>query len=301
MSKLINLTTLLLLFISIETSAQSTDTLRQKILQIITAKNAVVGVSIVGNNGKDTVSINGNKHFPLQSVFKFHIALAVLSQIDEGKFSLYQKIQIKKTALLPGLYSPIREKYPNGVTLSLAEILKYTVSESDNAGCDILLKLIGGPIVVENFFRQKKFKDVSIKINEETMQANWDMQYQNWTTPKAANDALIKFFNNKPKLLSKNSYDFIWEIMKATQTGTGRLKGKLPASVIVAHKTGTSGTNKQGITAAVNDIGIVFLPNGDHFFISVFVTNSKENDDSNDEIVADISKACWDYFTKKTN
>jgi beta-lactamase class A/beta-lactamase class A VEB len=62
--------------------------------------------------------------------------------------------------------------------------------------------------------------------------------------------------------------------MKETETGKNRLKGQLPRGTIVAHKTGTSGTNKTtGITAAVNDIGIVFLPNGGHFFISVFANN----------------------------
>ena len=131
-------------------------------------------------------------------------------------------------------------------------------------------------------------------------QNNWDLQYQNWTTPKTANEVLAIFYYNKKKLLSKKSYDFIWKVMKETQTGEHRLKGNLPEKTIVAHKTGSSGTNKEGLTAAVNDIGIIFLPNGQHFFISVFVTESKENADANEKIIADISKATWDYFTTKT-
>jgi beta-lactamase class A len=77
------------------------------------------------------------------------------------------------------------------------------------------------------------------------------------------------------------------------------LKGQLPKGTIIAHKTGTSGSNKDGLTAAVNDIGIVFLPGGRHFFISVFVTDSKEDAATNEKIIADISKAAWDYFTGK--
>lgn len=299
MKPLFRLTALLFLFISLHTAAQTTDLLREKIQQIIAKENAVVGVSMVGNNGKDTVSINGEKHFPLQSVFKFHIAVVVLAEIDKGKFSLDQKITITKKELLPNLYSPIREKYPNGVTLTIAQILTYTVTESDNVGCEVLLRLIGGPQVVEAFFVKNNFKDVSIKINEEVMQANWDLQFQNWTTPKAANEVLAAFYYNKKKLLSKKSYDFIWNTMIATATGADRLKGQLPKHTIVAHKTGSSGTNKQGITAAVNDIGVVFLPNGKHFFISVFVTDSKENADTNEKIIADIGKLVWDYFTVK--
>ena len=299
MNKIFQITVLLLTLISFRASAQTTDSLRQKIQQIISAKKAIVGVSIVGNNGKDTLSVNGERHYPMQSVFKFHIALAVLSQIDKGKFSLDQKIEILKKDLLPGLYSPIRNKYPNGATLTISEILEYTVSASDNVGCDLLLRLIGGPKVVEEYFIKNNFKNVSIKLNEEQQQGNWDLQFQNWTTPKAANEILASFYYNTKKLLSQKSYDFIWKTMKETETGKGRLKGQLPEGTIVAHKTGTSGTNKDGLTAAVNDIGIVFLPGGRHFFISVFVTDSKEDAATNEKIIADISKAAWDYFTSK--
>ena len=300
MTKDFFLAVLLPLVISCNTFAQTTDSLRQEIQKIISTKNAIVGVSIIGNNARDTLSINGEKHFPMQSVFKFHIALAVLDQIDKGKFSFDQKIKIQKKDLLPNLYSPIRDKYPDGATLTISEILEYTVSQSDNVGCDILLKLVGGPKVVEEYFIKNNFKDVSIKINEEVQQANWDLQFKNWTTPNAANEALVRFYYNREKLLSKKSYDFIWKVMKETQTGKARLKGQLPENTIVAHKTGSSGANKKGLTAAVNDIGILFLPDGKYFFISVFVTNSKENADTNEKIISDISKAAWDYFISKT-
>ncbi len=297
MKKIFLLTAIVVLFVANQTLAQSKNDLRQKIEQIVASKKAVVGVSIIGNDGKDKISINGEKHFPMQSVFKFHIGLLMMSEIDKGKFSLDQKIEIKKDELLPGLYSPIREKYPEGATLSIAEILEYTVSQSDNVGCDVLLKLLGGPPTVENYFSKNRFKDIAIKINEETMQNNWDRQFENWTTPNAANKVLESFFYNKKKRLSQTSHDFIWKLMRETSTGKDRLKGKLPEGTVVAHKTGYSGAHKTtGVYAAVNDIGIVFLPNGKHFFISVFVTDSKEDFAANEKIIADIAKASWDHF-----
>ena len=299
MTRLFRLVTLVLTFISAQTFAQTTNALRHKIQQIVSTKNATVGVSIIGNDGKDTISLNGEKHYPMQSVFKFHIALAVLSQIDKGKFSLDQKIEIQKKDLIPNLYSPLREDYPNGATLPIIKILEYTVSLSDNVGCEVLLRLIGGPKIVEDYFVKNHIKDVSIKVNEEQQQADWDLQFKNWTTPKAANETLAKFYNNKKKLLSQKSYDFIWKTMRETETGVNRLKGQLPKGTIVAHKTGSSGANKDGLTAAVNDIGIIFMPNGKYFFISIFVTDSKENADTNEKIIADIAKETWNYFTAK--
>ncbi|MDT3406355.1 UNVERIFIED_CONTAM: beta-lactamase class A [Pseudacidovorax intermedius] len=166
-------------------------------------------------------------------------------------------------------------------------------------GCELLLKMIGGPEVVEKYCKDSGVKDISIKINEETQQANWDLQFLNWTTPKAGNEILELFYANPNKLLSKKSYDFIWKVMRETETGENRLRGQLPKKTVVAHKTGSSGSNKEGITAAVNDMGIVFLPNGKHYFITVFVTKSTENAETNEKIIADISKAAWDYFNRK--
>ncbi len=295
--KLIILVILFFIILSCRTFAQTSDSLKQKIEQIVSDKDAIVGVSIIGNDGNDTVSLNGDRQFPLQSVFKFHIAIAVLSQIDEGKFSLEQIIEIQKKDLLPGLWSPLREENPEGGSFPVSKLIEYTVSLSDNVGCDVLLNLIGGPKTVEDYFKNNDIKDISIKFNEEVQQSNREFMFQNVTTPKAANEALEKFFYNKNNILSDRSYDFIWKVMKETETGANRLKGQLPEGTIVAHKTGSSGTNKDGITEAVNDIGIVFLPDGKHFFISVFVSNSKESEKTNEKIIADISAAAYEYFT----
>ena len=299
MVRLHRITTILLLIFAFQTSAQTTALLLQNIEQIIASKNAVVGVSIIGPKAQDTLSINGGSHLPMQSVFKFHIALALLSEVDKGRFSLDQKININKADLLPGTHSPMRDKYPDGASLSISEILKYTVSSSDNNGCDILLRLIGGPQTVEDYFAKNNFKDFSIKINEETMHGEWEQQFRNWTTPIAASGLLSAFYDKHQTFLSTKSYSFIWKLMKETTTGPGRLKGQLPEGTIVAHKTGSSGSSKEGITAALNDIGIVFLPKGQHFVISVFVSNSKEDEKTNEKIIADIAKSAWDFFTAR--
>ena len=130
--------------------SQEIEILRQKIDSIINTKSAIVGVAINGIKTNDTLSINGQRHFPMQSVFKFPIALTILSEIDKGNLSLDQKVEIKKNELLPGLWSPIRKKYPDGASLTIAEIIEYTVALSDNVGCDVLLKLLGKPEDVEN-------------------------------------------------------------------------------------------------------------------------------------------------------
>ena len=275
------------------------DSLKNKIEQIIKTKDATVGVSIRGIENHDSLSINGDSRFPMQSVFKFHIALAILDKVDKGELNLNQEIFISKKQLLPNTWSPIRDKYPNeNIKLTLAEIIKYTVATSDNNGCDILLKLIGGPEEVEKYIHKLGIHDISITYNEEEMHKNWNAQFSNWTTPIAAAELLVAFYTKN--ILSDSSFNFLLKTMIETSTGKNRIKGRLPEGTIVAHKTGSSGTNEDGITAASNDMGIITLPDGKHFAISLFVTNSKENNETNEKIISDISKAAWDYFVSQT-
>jgi len=290
-----NFIVLLALVLAVQSSEAQVDTLRIKIENLIKTKSATVGVSIIGNNFKDTVLMNGGKKFPMQSVFKFPIALAVLAEADKGKFTLDKKIKITEKDLLPGMSGPIRDKYPHGTTLTIAQIIEFTIEQSDNSGCDLLLKLVGGPSAVEKFLHENNFNNISIKTGEAEMQKDGNAQFSNWTMPEAMSRLLVGSFQNKNHLLSDSSYNFIWNVMRKTSTGQKRLKGQLPPGTIVAHKTGTSGT-KDGITTAVNDVGVVTLPGNKHFFISVFVSNSKEKEEVNEKIISDIAKLAWDYF-----
>ena len=282
------------LFLPVAVHAQKV-VLRQKIEQLISSKNASIGVAIIGIESGDTLEVNGTRTFPMLSVFKFHLALAVLHQVDEGKLRLNQKIFVSKSALLPNTWSPLREKYPEGnVWLPLSDLIAITVSKSDNNGCDLLLKLIGGTKVVDHFIHSLGIDSVSIVANEAEMHQAWSNQYKNRTSPLAASTLLAQFY--RQQVVSPTSFDFLWKIMSAPKSYGHRIHALLPDSVVVAHKTGTSDTNADGLTAAVNDIGIVCLPNGKHFAISVFVTDSKENYKTNEQIIGEVAKLAWDYF-----
>ena len=272
--------------------------LQTKIEKVITGKNATVGVGIYDFNSRQTLTINGDEHMPMQSVYKFHVALAVLHEVDKGRFKLTQKMPVKKSDLVPGLHSPMGEDYPNGgVDLPLSELIRYMVADSDGSACDYLFRLLGGPKQVDAFIHQLGIRDVAIRDTEERMQArgNWDVQYTDWTTQTAMLDLLKLVYQRK--VLSASSHDFLWKTMVGTTTGENRLKKLLPAGTVVAQKTGTSGS-KDGLTGAVNDVGFVILPGGKSIAISVFVTNSTESIATNERIIADIARLAYDHFAK---
>lgn len=291
---------LLLLSFSTFIFSQSLE-LKNQITAITQGKNATVAVSVKGVDFPfEFNNENSSKKLPMQSVFKFHIAAAVLDFVDKGKLKLDQNIFVKKSDLLENTWSPLRDKYPNGnISLPLSEIIRYTVAQSDNNGCDILLRLIGGTQTVQNFINKKGIKDFQIKFNEEEMHKNWDVQYQNYTTTTSANQALKKFYHGK--LLSKSSTDFLMKVMLGTTTGLNKIVEQLPKGTPVAHKTGSSGRNADGLVGAENDIAIITLPNGKYYALTVFVSDSKESDAVNCRMISDISKSVWDYLSRNNS
>ncbi|WP_294286751.1 CGA/CIA family class A beta-lactamase [uncultured Chryseobacterium sp.] len=287
---------LLFLLISVLGFAQQ-PALDSKINSIIQGKKATVGISVLGFENGFKYNKNGDKKLPMQSVFKFHIAVAVLDLVDQGKLSLDQKVVLNASNLLPDTWSPLRDKYPNGnAGVPLSEIIEYTVAKSDNNGCDILLKLLGGTKTVQKFMDSKGVKGFQIKYNEEDMHRNWNAQYENYSTAVSATNVLKKFYDGK--LLSRKSTDYLMNVMLSTSTGMNKLIGQLPKGTPVARKTGASGKNNAGLTGAENEIAIITLPDGRHYAIAVFVSNSTETQEVNCKMISDISKSVWDYFNK---
>ena len=289
--------TILFLLISIFSFAQKAE-LKKEISKITEGKKATVAVSVLGidfpfqyNNN------NAEKKLPMQSVFKYHIALAVLDLVDQGKLSLDQKVFIKKSELLPNTWSPIREKNPEGnFEMPISELIEYSVAMSDNVGCDVLLRLIGGPKVVHDFLISKGAKDTQIVYNEEIMQSEWKNQYENYTTMKSATRLLKDFY--KGKILSKKSTEFLLAVMYRTSTGLNKIVEQLPKYAKVAHKTGSSGKNDAGLTGAENDIAIITLPNGKTYAIAIFVCDSMETWEVNCKMISDISKVVFENLEK---
>lgn len=278
-------------------SAQITH-LRQQLREIIKDKKAMVGIAVYNFTTKDTLTINNTPDFPTMSVYKFHVALAILHQVDKGKLRLDQDIFVKKSELLENTHSPLRENYPYGnINIKLSELIHYMVSLSDNNACDILFRLAGGTKHVDRYIRNLKIKNTKIAATEEQMHQNWENQYLNTTSPFAAVQLLQQFY--QMKILSASSYDYLLNVMLSTQTGPDKIKGLLPKDILVAHKTGSSFRSKEGLKAAENDIGIVFLPGGQTYAIAVFVKNSMEDDTTNNAIIARVSKAVFDHFSIK--
>lgn len=158
--------------------------MRQQIITIAQSVNAIVGVSILGIEDRDTLNYNGNARLVLHSVMKFPIALSVLHYVDSGKLQLDQMIRVSKEDFKQKTGSPLRDKYPDGgANMSITDLLNYMVSQSDNNACDILLKEINGPNTVQDHLLSLHVKGISVQMSESDMVSLWEVQYLNWVKP----------------------------------------------------------------------------------------------------------------------
>lgn len=273
------------------------ESLEHNIRALTDSVRATVGVAVVLGAG-DTLVVNNVHRYPTMSVYKFHQALALLDSLDRSNLSLTTPIPVQKSDLLPDTWSPLREARPEGdYSLSVAELLTYSVAQSDNNVCDLLFRFLGGPDVVNRYIARLGIGETVIAADEATMHHNLDNQYLNWTTPLAAVRLLERF--RRGELLSPESGAFLEKTMFETATGPNKLRGLLPENVAVAHKTGSAFRNAQSVMVADNDIGFVRLPDGRSYSIAVFVMNSREDDPTNAAIIAQISRLVYDYFTRK--
>jgi beta-lactamase class A len=293
MHRIPHLILLLVLFLPSQSHAQK-DLFKKDIQQIIQSVSGHVGVSVKHLETNDTLSVNGLRHFPMQSVYKFPLALAILDQVDKGKLSLEEKIRVAKDDYFP-TWSPLAKKYPDaGVDLPLKEILYFTASQSDNVGCDILFRLLGGPAVADRYVHGLGVKDIAIVNTEREMHQGWDVQFRNWSTPVAMTQLMELYYEGN--ILSKPSHDFLWNAMVETPVGAKRIRGMLPEGTIVAHRTGTGARNDKGLAGAMNNSGIITLPDGKHVAITVYITQAIEEDRTLEEVIARISRRVYDYY-----
>ncbi len=268
--------------------------LQTNINKIIKNKDAKIGIAVKFNN-EIIFSLNGNENFPLLSVFKLHVALATLNYMSKNNIELNHILNIDKRKIKDNTYSPLREKYGiNNIKISLAELIKYTISYSDNNACDILIDYIGGIDQVDKYIRTLGIYNFQILSTEDDMHTDTTKQYSNTSTPIEIVNLLDIFYNKN--LFNKKYKDFLIQTMINTNTGSDKIKYLLPKNTIVGHKTGSSDRNKDGIKIADNDSGFIILANGDIYFLSIFISESEETDKENANIISKISKEIYDFI-----
>ena len=246
-------------------------------------KAELVSAYIIDN--QKCIGINEDSFCPLFSVVKFPQAVYVAHCLSESGMSLDDKVVVKKNNLMRGTWSPMLNVFKVRHKFSYAELLRYSLQESDNNACDLLFDVFGSPDEVEKYMKELGFDDIKIAKTERQMMADKASASQNAASPKAIAN-LLQWFNehhNDDEYLA-----FVWQLMSECKTGVSRLPSILHDGNSIIHKTGTGFSTEKGVSA-INDAGIIFHADGSHSIAVVFVLNHPDGIEAAEKVLAETA------------
>lgn len=285
------------------------------------ARPGILGAGMVNLESGEAWSFNGERRFPMQSVFKLVLAVAALAEVDAGRLTLGETTTITDGQLSPS-WSPIADRWPGRSVYTFDELLTAAVVDSDNTAADVLMKRIGGPGAVEAWLQGKHVDEVRVDRYEREFQpevygmasfrpawkgeaafaaaratvdpatrrramAAYMADPRDSATPRGMASFLAML--DAGELISTASTYRLLALMGRGARGAERLKAGLPKAAHFAHKTGTSGTD-QGLTPAFNDVGIVALPDRRRYAMAAFLTGSTAGAAANAALLAELGR-----------
>lgn len=285
------------------------------------ARPGRLGVGLMNLESAQTFTFNGDQPFPLQSVFKLHLAAAVLAEVEAGRMTLDEPFLLTAQQLSPP-WSPIAAAFPARRDYTAGELLAAAVRESDNTAADVLMKRIGGPGALTAWLRSKRLEETRIDRYERELQteargmASFRPAWAGTAAFLAARDAvpepvrrealarylrdprdtatprsILAFLKrlDAGELLGPVQTRRLLELLFSVPGGGDRVLAGLPRKTRFAHKTGTGGV-ELGINLACNDVGLAVLPDDRGYAICVLLAGSTLDGEAADAFSADLAR-----------
>ena len=271
-----------------------------------TLTDGTVGIVVRELGTGETLSLNGDMLFPMASAYKVAVAGKIFAMVDSGALSLEEKVA--GPGGMPTIYG----------------LIDLMLTRSDNDATDVLVARAGGPAAVNAWVAGLGVRGLRVDSNTADLlwramgltprpgNFNWNVAAAMAADPalreRDARDTPNIAFARDPrdtatpaamtqlvtairtgKALSGQSTATLLTIMERCKTGKARLPGMLPPGTVVAHKTGS-------LNGTGNDTGVVTLPDGRLFAITVFVMQDHRGHVARDRIMAEAARAAYDYF-----
>ncbi|MBN2198395.1 MAG: serine hydrolase [Candidatus Aminicenantes bacterium] len=311
--------------VAVERETETLARLKVQIERLWSNREGSAGIAVKHLESGRELLINAGEPFPMASIFKLPVLVELMAQVGEGRINMEDEINLAAEDLHLGSGVLVDLVAP-GIRLSVRNLVLLMMTRSDNSAADLLLSKVGAENVnrrlmslgIEDLsverscqrlildvygmdyetFKHKPASEIEafyerlLEIEPEfTAEARraFSLQKEDRSTPRAMNALLEKIFHRD--ILGADACDLILDIMRACRTGSGRLKGRLPAGTEVAHKTGT-------LAGSFNDCGIVTLPDGrGHVAISVMTKDFHFTPGADVEfLIAETARFIYDFF-----
>jgi beta-lactamase class A len=257
--------------------------IEQQLSRIAERSGGTVGVCAVHVESGQTIALSGDRRFPLYSVLKLPLAVAVLKDIEARTLRLDQKVSVRPEDIAAGAPGNTKRWEDVPKTVSIRELLEFALVDSDNTSCDKLLELIGGPAALTRRLSAIGLPEIRVEISMKEMAEH--RNHLNAASPNAVAQLLATL--QKGRILQPAERAVLFDMMRRARTGPNRLRAGVPAGTEVLDKTGT-GSN------TVNDVGLITLPGSQgHIAIAVMVTDSKLPSRDQERTIAEIAATVY--------
>jgi len=297
--------------------------LQRTLEQIAAVPGGDVGVAVIDLTTGRTISVNGTRAFPMASTVKVAIAATYLAEVEAGRRALSDMIPVDDRLRLRSdgitFFTP-----HSGVTLSAANLIELMLTRSDNTATDVLLANLGGPRTVQGWLKSNRIDGLrvdrtiaellldrrgarrapgknaaetlrqwepvaagSVSMEEvavERPSSDQDLDPRDSATPLGFATFLRRIHDGS--LLKPASRNFLFSVMSRCITGANRIKGLLPSSTPVEHKTGT-------LSSITDDVGFISLPGGRRLVVTAFARGGTNRS----AVIARAARAAYDAFT----
>ncbi|WP_333131296.1 serine hydrolase [Microcoleus sp. Pol11C3] len=249
-------------------------------VQVLATENPslTAGIFLVDLDTGSYLNFNGDTAFASASTIKVPILVAFFQAVDEGKVKLDQILTLKSEHIVGGS-GEMQDDAP-GKKYSALEVAKKMIVVSDNTATNMMIELLGGAEVLNQYFANWGLRATVIRNKLP------DLEGTNTTSPKDLINIIAQI--DRGNLVSVKSRDRILQIMRQTRNDSLLPKGLGEGSVI-AHKTGN-------IDTMLADAGMVDLPNGKRYLVAVMVKHSPETEKPAQALIRDISRMSYRYL-----
>ncbi len=132
--------------------------LQANIERITKSVNAKWGIYMKCLETGDEIAINADEPMDTMSVIKIPLMVESFRQINEGKFSLADRVVIKEEDKRPG--TGVIRSLDAGANLTIKDLLTLMIIVSDNTATDLMYGKIGGPEALNREMDRLGFKTI---------------------------------------------------------------------------------------------------------------------------------------------
>lgn len=223
----------------------------------------VVGVHAVDLPTGRWVAHRGKDRFAMCSTFKGYAVAAVLARVDRNLLTLGDTVTIVPSEVVT--YSPVTQPRA-GEPMTLDELCRAAVQQSDNSAANALLRVLGGPQAITEFAR-------SIGDDQSRLD-RWETELNSAVPgdPRDTSTPLAMAVGYRAILagdaLTPMSRRTLQDWMRANETSS--MRAGLPGWS-TADKTGS------GDYGTANDVGVAYGPEGQQLVLSIMTRSATDD------------------------